>query len=80
MKEKPALANEEPFKTVLSGDREAIAKFTMGDLVKIAAATLFGMDVETYATTSKTWLEQPPGPALEASLYRTHLPAAASSS
>ncbi|HZZ59913.1 MAG TPA: haloacid dehalogenase-like hydrolase, partial [Roseiarcus sp.] len=57
VKEKPELANEEPFKTVLSGDREAIGKL-MGDLVKIAAATLFGMDVEAYRDEVAAWLKQ----------------------
>jgi phosphoserine phosphatase len=37
---KPELKNVEPFKTVLTGDREAIAKLTMQDLEKILAATL----------------------------------------
>ena len=37
---KPELANVEPFKTVLSGDHEAIAKLPMPDLEKILAATL----------------------------------------
>ncbi len=48
VKAKPALADEEPFKTVLSGDREAMARLTMGDLVKIAATTLTGMDVDVF--------------------------------
>ena len=48
VKEKPELANEEPFKTVLSGDREAIAKLSMDDLLKIVGATLTGMDVDTF--------------------------------
>src|SRR5271168_4095205 len=34
---KPALKNVEPFKTVLSGDREEMAKFTMRDLEKLVA-------------------------------------------
>ena len=33
---KPELKNVEPFKTVMSGDREAIAKLSMSDLEKIA--------------------------------------------
>ena len=45
-KEKPELKDVEPFKTVLSGDREAIAKLPLKDLEKIAAATLTGMSVE----------------------------------
>src|SRR5262245_24652623 len=35
VKEKPELANVEPFKTVMSGDREAIAKLSTDDLFKI---------------------------------------------
>src|SRR5262245_59361684 len=35
VKAKPQLAKVEPFKTVLSGDREAMSKFTMADLEKI---------------------------------------------
>ena len=34
----PSCKNVEPFKTVLSGDREAIAKLSMQDLEKILAA------------------------------------------
>jgi hypothetical protein len=45
-KEKPEPANVEPFKTVLSGDREAIAKLSLHDLFKILDATLAGMSVE----------------------------------
>src|SRR5271170_7500441 len=37
VKAKPALANLEPFKTVLSGNRDAIAKLSMDDLFKILA-------------------------------------------
>ena len=40
VKAKPELAKVEPFKTVLSGDREAIAKLSMKDLEEILAATL----------------------------------------
>jgi phosphoglycolate phosphatase-like HAD superfamily hydrolase len=57
-KAKPELAGEEPFKTVLSGDREAITKLTMDDLSKIAAVTLFGMDVDAYREEVAAWLEQ----------------------
>jgi hypothetical protein len=42
VREKPELAKVEPFKTVLSGNREATAKFSMKDLEKILAATLTG--------------------------------------
>ncbi len=43
VKAKPELAAVEPFKTVLSGDREAIARLSTEDLEKILAATLTGM-------------------------------------
>jgi haloacid dehalogenase-like hydrolase len=54
---KPALKNVEPFKTVLSGDREAMARLTTRDLEKIAAATLTGISVEEFAADVKRWLE-----------------------
>jgi len=54
---KPELRNAEPFKTVLSGNREAIAKLSMRDLEKILAATLTGMSVEEFNAEAKRWLE-----------------------
>jgi hypothetical protein len=45
---KPELKNVEPFKTVLSGNREAMAKLSMKDLFKILAATLIGMTVDEF--------------------------------
>jgi phosphoglycolate phosphatase-like HAD superfamily hydrolase len=53
----PDLKNVEPFKTVLSGNREAIAKLPMRDLEKILAATLTGMPVEEFNAEAKKWLE-----------------------
>jgi phosphoserine phosphatase len=53
---KPELKNVQPFKTVLSGNREAIAKLPMRDLEKILAATLTGMSVEEFAAEVKAWL------------------------
>ncbi|MBI5578881.1 MAG: haloacid dehalogenase-like hydrolase [Deltaproteobacteria bacterium] len=57
VKEKPELKNVEPFKTVLSGNREAMAKLPMKDLEKILAATLTGMSVETFNAEVKKWFE-----------------------
>src|SRR5213080_4506320 len=54
---KPELRNVEPFKTVLSGNREAMAKLSMRDLEKILAATLTGMSVEEFNTEAKKWME-----------------------
>lgn len=54
---RPELRNAEPFKTVLSGNRAAMAKLSMRDLEKILAATLTGMTVEEFNTEAMKWLE-----------------------
>src|SRR6478609_9243037 len=54
---RPELRNREPFKTVLSGNREAIARLSMQDLYKILAVTLSGMTVEEFNAEARTWLE-----------------------
>ena len=56
VKAKPELATVEPFKTVLSGDREAIAKLPTDDLFKILAATLTGMPVDEFKAEAQKWL------------------------
>jgi len=56
VKAKPDLKNVEPFKTVLSGNREAMAKFTMPQLEMILAATLTGMTVDEFNAEAKKWL------------------------
>ena len=56
VKAKPELANVEPFKTVMSGDREAMAKLTTHDLEKILAATLTGMTVEDFTAEAEKWM------------------------
>src|SRR5215472_9300866 len=56
VREKPELGKVEPFKTVLSGDREAMARLSMSDLLKILAATSTGMSVDEFATEVKKWL------------------------
>ena len=58
VKAKPELAEAEPFKTVLSGDVEAIARLSMHDLEEILAATLTGMDVDAFYDEAKAWIEQ----------------------
>jgi phosphoglycolate phosphatase-like HAD superfamily hydrolase len=54
---RPELANVEPFKTVLSGNREAIAKLSKEDLEKILAATLTGMSVDQFRAEVKRWID-----------------------
>ncbi len=53
---KPALANEEPFKTVLSGDRVAMAKLTERDLFRIIAASEAGLSVEQFHEAVRSWM------------------------
>jgi phosphoglycolate phosphatase-like HAD superfamily hydrolase len=57
VKQKPELAKVEPFKTVLSGNREAIAKLSKDDLFKILAATLTGMSVDEFQAEAMKWLD-----------------------
>jgi hypothetical protein len=57
VKAKPGLRDVEPFKTVLSGNREEIAKLTTPDLEKILAATLTGMTVEEFKADATKWLD-----------------------
>lgn len=57
VREKPGLADVEPFKTVMSGDREAIARLPLEDLEKILMATLTGMPVEEFRAEVGRWLE-----------------------
>src|SRR5246127_2687485 len=57
VKAKPELANVEPFKTVLSGNREAMAKLSMPELTKILIATLTGMSVDDFEAEVRRWLE-----------------------
>ena len=57
VKAKPHLAKVEPFKTVMSGDREAIAKLSLRDLEEIIAATFTGMSVDEFSDEAKKWIE-----------------------
>jgi phosphoglycolate phosphatase-like HAD superfamily hydrolase len=52
----PKLKDVEPFKTVLTGNREAIAKLSLHDLEKILFATLTGMSVDDFNAEVKKWL------------------------
>ena len=54
--EKPELKDVEPFKTVLTGDREAIAKLPMHELEKLLVATLSGMTVDQFQAEVEKWI------------------------
>jgi hypothetical protein len=56
VREKPGLKNREPFRTVLSGDRAAIAKLSLGQMFEIVLATQSGMTVEEFREDVGRWL------------------------
>jgi phosphoglycolate phosphatase-like HAD superfamily hydrolase len=56
VKEKPKLAHVEPFKTVLSGNRDAIEKLPTKELLEIVAATLTGMTVDAFSAEVTKWI------------------------
>ncbi len=56
VKANPELANVEPFKTVMSGDREGMAKLSTADLEKILYATLTGMTVDDFNAEVAKWI------------------------
>ncbi len=62
VKAKPELAKVEPFKTVLSGDRAAIAKLPKDDLYRLVASTLTGMSVDEFRAEAKKWLAEAKNP------------------
>jgi len=57
VKARPELANVEPFKTVMSGDREAIARLPTEDLEKILALTSTGMSVDEFRAEVARWFD-----------------------
>jgi phosphoserine phosphatase len=54
--DKPELKEIEPFKTVLSGDKKAIATLIPDDIEKVLIATLTGVTVDEFDTQVKTWI------------------------
>jgi phosphoglycolate phosphatase-like HAD superfamily hydrolase len=57
VKARPELANVEPFKTMMSGDREAIARLPTEDLEKILALTSTGMSVDEFRAEVARWFD-----------------------
>jgi phosphoglycolate phosphatase-like HAD superfamily hydrolase len=57
VEKKPELKSVQPFKIVLSGNREAMAKLSIRDLEKILFATLSGMTVTEFNAEAKKWIE-----------------------
>jgi len=57
VKEKPRLRERQPFKTILSGDREAIARLSLHELEEVLSATLTGMTVDQFNAEAKAWIQ-----------------------
>jgi phosphoserine phosphatase len=60
--EHPEWKTTEPFKTVLSGDKAAMAKLTLRDLEEIVFATHAGMSVEAFAKIAEEWAAKAKNP------------------
>ena len=57
VEKKPELKHVEPFKTILSQDREAIAKIPMKELNVLLAAAFSGMSVEQFDLEVSKWFD-----------------------
>jgi len=55
VKAQPALAAEEPFKTVLSGDRAAIGRLGEADVIKLVVASQSGLTIEAFRELAGNW-------------------------
>jgi phosphoglycolate phosphatase-like HAD superfamily hydrolase len=62
VKSRPGLATVEPFKTILTGNREAIARLPKAELEKALFATLSGMSTEQFQTDVKQWIDTTKNP------------------
>jgi hypothetical protein len=57
VKSKPELAYIEPFKTVMSGNMDAISKLSTHEFEIIAVTTLTGMTVDEFSVEATAWIE-----------------------
>jgi hypothetical protein len=61
----PEWKNTEPFKSVLSGDREAMSKFSEKDWMEIVAVTHAGMGTEEFLAIVKQWITTAKAPRFD---------------
>jgi phosphoglycolate phosphatase-like HAD superfamily hydrolase len=61
-REHPEWKDQEPFKAVLTGDREAMARFSEQDWERIIAATHAGMTTEQFLGIVREWLAKAKDP------------------
>jgi phosphoserine phosphatase len=53
----PEWTKEEPFKSILAGDREAMERFTIQDFARVVAVSHSGMTIEEFQGIVRQWLE-----------------------
>src|SRR5271156_3007950 len=63
----PEWKDAEPFKSVIAGDREALAKFTERDWFEIIGATHSGMSTDEFPGLVRPWLEAAKDPRFKRS-------------
>ena len=61
----PEWKESEPFKSVLTGDRAAMAKFTEKDWIEIVAVTHAGMGTEEFQALVKQWITTAKAPRFD---------------
>ena len=61
----PEWKQKEPFKSVLAGDRAAMAKFTEGEWIEIIAVTHTGMSNEEFTGLVKDWIATAKAPRFD---------------
>ena len=61
----PEWKTKMPFKAVVTGDKEAIAKFTLKDIEVIAMATHTGMTAEAFRPMVKDWMAKAKHPRFD---------------
>jgi phosphoserine phosphatase len=63
--EHPEWKTEEPFKAVLAGDHEAMARFSEGDWMKIIAATHAGITNDAFQEIVEAWITKAKHPRFD---------------
>ena len=61
----PEWKNQEPFRTILSGDKAAMEKFSLQDIEKVVAVTHSGMTPAAFQKIVKDWLAQAKHPRFQ---------------
>ena len=58
----PEWKDQPPFSAVINRDREAMAKFTEADLLKLVAVTHAGVSTDEFAAAAKAWIAKAKDP------------------